>query len=227
MAIHALVNIIREKAKDGMVVIEVGVFHGDSVAGYVDTVRRYQGKILAIDWFKGSKSVTPQFPQQAVAYYDDKDFEHIFWDNVRLTNKDVVTVLKGDSVEMLNSLPAESADIIFIDGEHAYSKVYEDIKAALRVIKKDGILCGHDCQSLYSQAFQDWASRENDLCHLPENQWKLFGSDSIYELNCHANRHPGVIKAVGEHFGDNVQLLPDSVWVHYMSLDNEEPFIGS
>lgn len=40
--------------------------------------------------------------------------------------------------------PPQKADLIFIDGDHRYESVLDDIKHALRYIKTGGIVAGHD-----------------------------------------------------------------------------------
>jgi hypothetical protein len=37
-----------------------------------------------------------------------------------------------------------AADIVYIDADHSYEQVFADINMALRLVKDDGIICGHD-----------------------------------------------------------------------------------
>jgi precorrin-6B methylase 2 len=55
-----------------------------------------------------------------------------------------VILLEGDSAEMLATLEDESADIIYIDGDHGYHAVARDLIAASRKIKPDGYLIVND-----------------------------------------------------------------------------------
>jgi len=52
----------------------------------------------------------------------------------------VVTVMEGDSADMLAALEDESADIIYIDGDHGYDGVMRDLMQAGRKIRPDGYL---------------------------------------------------------------------------------------
>lgn len=53
-------------------------------------------------------------------------------------------VIRLPSVEAANVVPDASLDFAFIDGEHTYEAVVEDIAAWLPKVKSGGLLCGHD-----------------------------------------------------------------------------------
>jgi predicted O-methyltransferase YrrM len=48
------------------------------------------------------------------------------------------------SMEALKKFEDGSLDIVFIDGNHRYKHVYDDIKGWLPKIRKGGYLCGHN-----------------------------------------------------------------------------------
>jgi hypothetical protein len=70
------------------------------------------------------------------AYYE-KEFE-------KHPGRDTMILLEGDSAEMLATLEDESADIIYIDGDHGYDAVARDLAAAARKIRPDGYLIVND-----------------------------------------------------------------------------------
>ena len=48
------------------------------------------------------------------------------------------------SQDVYDQFETESMDVIYIDGDHSYEQVKDDLSFALRVIKKKGFICGHD-----------------------------------------------------------------------------------
>jgi hypothetical protein len=53
-------------------------------------------------------------------------------------------VIRLPSVEAANAVEDGSLDFAFIDGEHTYEAVVEDIAAWLPKLRPGGLLCGHD-----------------------------------------------------------------------------------
>ena len=59
----------------------------------------------------------------------------------------------GLSVEVAKGFEPESVDFVYIDANHSYTFVRDDIQAWLPKVKKGGIIGGHD---------YDWADKEHD-----------------------------------------------------------------
>lgn len=53
-------------------------------------------------------------------------------------------IVKGRSVDVAKEIPNESLDFVYIDANHEYAKVVEDIAAWEPKVKVGGILAGHD-----------------------------------------------------------------------------------
>lgn len=56
-----------------------------------------------------------------------------------------VRVLRLPSIEAAKLFPNGYFDMVYIDGDHSYLAVSEDIKAWLPKVKIGGVLAGHDC----------------------------------------------------------------------------------
>ena len=58
--------------------------------------------------------------------------------------KGIVEVLRDESRIALETIPDESLDFIYIDGDHTYEGVKADLELSLRKIKAGGIITGDD-----------------------------------------------------------------------------------
>jgi len=115
---------------------EIGCYAGESMEIFFNSGKIKQ--LFAIDpWMGGYNHATS--PEVS----DFNLVEHTF-DN-RAVNKNIVK-LKMTMKEALDLLP--ELDVIYIDGNHTYDCVLEDIKLSLQKIKDGGIICGHDYNSL-------------------------------------------------------------------------------
>jgi hypothetical protein len=54
------------------------------------------------------------------------------------------TILRKVSAEAVKLVDDRSLDFVFLDGDHSYEAVKNDIQAWTPKIRKGGILCGHD-----------------------------------------------------------------------------------
>lgn len=53
-------------------------------------------------------------------------------------------IIKGYSKNAMNYIEKDSLDFVYIDANHSYKYVYQDIENWLTRIKKGGIIAGHD-----------------------------------------------------------------------------------
>ena len=103
----------------------------------------------------------------------------------------IMTSSEGSEILMDNYF-----DFIFIDGDHTYEIVKQDILNFSKKLKSDGILCGHDCFGLMND-FEPSIINENLTSGMFKNSQYPGGI------------HPGVIKGVSEIFGSNNSL---TIW---------------
>jgi hypothetical protein len=126
---------LAQQAKDKQFIVEFGCYLGRSTRALADNT---DGVIYAVDPWDGT-------------YYND-DGSIADW-----INTNVLDVFVGNLKEYIDSgkvvpvkefswafRPIFKADMVFIDGDHRYHEVKNDIVHALAIVKSGGIISGHD-----------------------------------------------------------------------------------
>jgi len=121
-------------------------------------------KICEIGVFKGefSKIILEKLSPSELHLIDifdgmmcsgDKDGNNIIWTNL---NNEYIKLLeeykedknvflhKGNSLNILKNFDDEYFDLIYIDGDHSYKGVKNDLEISFRKVKYGGYICGHD-----------------------------------------------------------------------------------
>jgi predicted O-methyltransferase YrrM len=111
-----------------------------------------------------------------------------------------VTVVRGQSRDVLPRWRDESFDFIYLDGSHYYEDVKSDIALSKRLLKPDGaILCGDDYEKFASEALLALARENRDRDYIGLEDGSAF--------------HPGVMLAIAEEFGA-VNMKSGFWWIH-------------
>lgn len=115
------------KGKPDLNYLEVGVFEGRTVAWMLENVLTHPtARLTGIDIFLG-------------------DLEARYLATLEATGQaDKATTITGYSQVELKRLPAESFDIIYIDGSHTADDVLADAVLSWQLLKDDGILIFDD-----------------------------------------------------------------------------------
>lgn len=193
---HLLKEKIARDQPSSFCLLEVGSWAGGSVLTWAEALKDSQQRaatIVCVDGWKpftlaGARPDVPLYQQMGQALSNDTIFG-LFWHNVRAAGHDnIVIPMRGFSQQVLPLLADESFDLAFIDGNHTYNHVLADLRAATRLVRDGGILCGDD---LELQSFQI------DLAHA-QSQTE---SDYIKDPHTDQHYHPGVTLAVSELFG--------------------------
>lgn len=164
--------------------VEIGVFKGDFSK---EVLGKWNGKLFMVDVWRelGDEYIDSSNHKNHLDAYE-KTMENIrgFEDRgimIRSTSKDCIDLFEDNSL-----------DFVFIDANHAYDFIKEDINLWFPKVKKGGIFSGHDYMNL------DWTQPpflENGKDkHIYTN---TFSGQVIY------NGVFGVNPAVDEFCGDN------------------------
>lgn len=134
---------------DQTVMIEVGSYVGYSAAAFLKS-----GKIKSItciDQWTGGYD-----PKDISSGSDFNEVERLF--DILASTHPEITKLKMDSAIAHNEFENESVDFIYIDANHQYEFVKNDLINFLPKIKKGGIIGGHD----YGQRMWDGVQKAVD-----------------------------------------------------------------
>ena len=156
---HNLYNEIAHQLEDGDEIAEVGVLYGHSVAYMCDCLKKMNKrvKIYATDLWDNVgvpefNSENDKILSEQFGYDYRKKFEtnpNIFYEkfisNMTLANcMDYVVPMKMTSTQGASLLKDKSLKFCFIDANHTYNSVIEDINAYKPKIIDGCIMAGHD-----------------------------------------------------------------------------------
>lgn len=118
---------------------EVGVWRGDFAAVLLDSADPV--RLWLVD---------PWSAQPREQYDDPMNGDQAHWDAVfagvalRFEGEPRVRIMRDYSVLAATRFVDASLDWIYLDANHAYEAIREDLRAWWPKIKPDGLLCGHD-----------------------------------------------------------------------------------
>lgn len=198
--ISEFIFLVRENQSRGMRVAEIGCWSGETTVGYLPIIKENGGKVILVDWFKGNE--TAPYPGRH-SYHPEKAME-VYERLMKVVAEynNMVSVYWYQSHTAAKLIKDKSLDICFIDADHRYFNVLEDIDAWKPKVKPGGILCGHDF---------DEAGRGR------------VGKFSIKELETDflGGIHCGVVQAVVDCFGVDFEVRGSTrqhpgIWIHRM-----------
>jgi predicted O-methyltransferase YrrM len=110
-------------------IVEVGVFAGLSISYILETCRANGNVIHAIDPWAG------ELEPHMASFVDAVE---------RSGYSDIVRVVRKSSVAAASAYKSNSIDFIFIDADHSYESVLEDMNLWYDKLKPGSIMAGHD-----------------------------------------------------------------------------------
>jgi hypothetical protein len=123
---------------------EIGVAFGGHLEEILTNTKIV--KSYAIDSYKLSTSTTDSFKKKDNTPFNQNDYDELYLFTKERLNKlgNRVTFIREDSQDSLKHIEDGSLDMIFIDAEHSYEGVKNDINNWIKKVKKGGIISGHD-----------------------------------------------------------------------------------
>jgi Methyltransferase domain len=134
-----------DEAKDGDVLVEVGVWLGRSTAFLCEKAKASgkRLKVLIVDAFKIIPEGLHMVPA-AIALHGS--VRSIFERNMRMADaSDYLEIHATDPVEAAAAVPDRSCAFVFIDADPRYEAVRANIRAWIGKVRRGAVLAGHDC----------------------------------------------------------------------------------
>jgi predicted O-methyltransferase YrrM len=189
---RALELLVKKVLHENIRVAEVGSWKGMTTSVLAKTVMDFNGKVFAIDHWKGQQGAPHHISQT-----NSLDILNVFRDNMQILGLDNIYPMVMDSSIAVNIFKDGSLDLVFIDADHIYEFVKKDIQEWYPKVKKGGIICGHDCEIKYTDL--------GDYTKVVDTYLKDIAIPGI----C----HPGVTKALYDVFQDKYEIMPQStIW---------------
>jgi hypothetical protein len=113
--------------------IEVGVFEGD----YTEVLAKSGLEIYGVDPWLDYDGYVYGWNQKKLDERYDKTIQ-------RLSPYPNVTILRETSMEAVKRFEDYSLDFVYIDGNHRFKYIAEDLCEWSPKLKKGGVICGHD-----------------------------------------------------------------------------------
>jgi len=139
-------DVLVDRIPNGGRFAEVGSWLGRSAAYFATRCREKEKEIEinCIDTWRGSTTEPCKRIQQPILEtFKDGSMLPAFIANMKATASPV-RIHEGNSVKMADSFADKSLDAVYLDGDHTYAGVTEDIVAWLPKVKPGGIICGDD-----------------------------------------------------------------------------------
>ena len=131
---------IYNSLNDNAVTAEVGNLFGRSLCSVADIIKE---RNITVHCFDGFGTISKAGDNN---YYNRfGHFEKIFKDNLeKFEISENCCIHKGISHAQMSLMENDFFDFIFIDGDHSYGGVKEDISASLPKLKIGGVMAGDD-----------------------------------------------------------------------------------
>lgn len=191
-------------------ILEIGSWAGGSAITWAEAVKKYArtgGNVLCIDPWKDyidvGKNKKWTHLTMKKAFQRDKIYK-LFQHNVLASkNSDIISAIRGRAESVSGLFRENTFDLIFIDANHEYEHVRNDLSVFSKLVKPNGILCGDDLELQYDEVD-------------PEFLKNNIHPDVIADPVSGRTYHPGVTLALHEFFAKKV-----SVWEGFWAMQKD------
>jgi len=186
---------------------EIGVARGEYSR---EIIRRNPEMLYLIDAYANFELGNDRKDSNMV----EDDHHQLRYENVyrEYFNYKNVKIVRSKSIYASRIFPFEYFDWIYIDADHSYKGCYNDLVAYDKVVKSNGIICGHDFHPKYrrkagfevNEAVEDFVKERNYILlgSTNEDKWKSFiivkndktKEDFLNSIYHNQKLTPGVIK---------------------------------
>lgn len=133
------VKMIQSLVPSNGIYAEIGVFEGTfskQILQVLDPTHLYM-----IDLFTGMCDSGNEDGNNVIHRNMDEQYARLL--NESFTNPKM-RIMKGKSVDILSSMPDNSLDMVYIDGDHSYEGCKKDLILSFSKVKPGGWIMGHD-----------------------------------------------------------------------------------
>lgn len=203
---YALRKVLGLFQRKNLTILEIGSWVG---MGSTKVFADYAETLICVDSWQGSAGVKQHESVNKVI-----DPYLLFLQNTNELPVKIIS-MRGLSKDILPCLSKEMFDVIFIDADHSYDGVLKDASLAIPLLKRSGILLGHDCEANFqnldknlsgyvNSTFNSQGSLCEEVAELIEMKLPDFNKIEpdqypfLTPLVKFKHIHQGVIKAVSE-----------------------------
>jgi hypothetical protein len=122
-----------------LIIAELGVFEGEFSKRIKEICQ--PSKLYLIDLFDGHFGSGDKDGQNYHFVQLDDEMHKII-DHFK--DCEEVYVIKNSTINFLNTLEDNYLDMVYIDADHSYNSVLEDLRLSYKKVKNGGLICGHD-----------------------------------------------------------------------------------
>lgn len=143
---HALIDLIMQTTHNPTAIVEVGVWIGDLSESLSETFKG--ADVYLVDPWDGESGNYMNNKEAGPISTHEEDYENAF-SYVLARFKDVlnVKIIRAPSPIAAKEFNSGTLDAVFIDADHSYKAVRNDILTWAPKIRVNGLLAGHDYES--------------------------------------------------------------------------------
>lgn len=139
---RSLIQLIRKVVGHPLYGAEIGVFRGENAECILDSFPMCHLSLVDLwkEWNKGES----YYNDKAMGRLTEKEWLAVMSEAIQRTRCHKITMYVMASKQAAADHKNGSLDFVFIDANHAYEFVKEDIKLWRPKIRKGGLIAGHD-----------------------------------------------------------------------------------